>query len=1285
MSDENLSSKLGFDVNDALASFAKLKRSVDDYATSVKGMTDGSKTFNAEGAKVEQVLKGVSTTLTLATAQLRQYATATNAASQASTNFSRQSSQAQAALGRGVVLTQPLASKVQNVVANRPTFDQSVKITPPPQGFNPIAGTEKQLRDLFRTPIQGVVKLNDQQVVAASKRIELSWGSVIKVFGTQFAYRAVGQIVGAYTSAIDAGRKFELQLAEIQTLSAEFATGGLDKVGAAVSKLSAEFGQPIEGVAKGLYETLSNQIGNAAESTRFLSEALTFSRSSLTSTADSVDLLSGVINSYGLTAASTADISDKLFRTIDLGRVRGEELANTIGRVLPLSAALGISFEEVAASLAHLTIQGVKANDAQTQITNVMLKLIRPTEALKQEFLDLGVATPEAAIAAFGFQGALEKITEAGGTSAQEIGKLFNQIRGTRGVIGLVATDAAKYKETLDEIKNGSTGAAEAAANLIQSTSAGKLTKELTAARNFLVNDFGRSAVDVLSKFIAGIGGGEKAMAALGAVATAAAIATLVFFGNAIGALTAYTAGAVAAGGATATLSARLATLAIPAGLLVALPAVILYFGKTSNATEELNTKLDTLKTSYDNLTKAEIKAMQPQVDAQKKALDEQTSSIEQYFFKLEQLYQSDKSAAMKANDETTASLKTQLSERVGDLERFTNALQEFQDKPAKTQKDLASDIVSSENKVNSARFERSLSAQTDPNVQGRLLAQRSQKVLDAATTAIRKGNVDLGKSLIGDAMSLAERSAGITQTRFIGESQVNTVLNTQKSLYRDIVAAQVKQADAAKKVELDQRANIDNVKNLIKEYEDLGATISKEQLGPKGEVDSAKLKELQDRQKAVAGQIDKGLAKVSTTNLPAVLGLSEIQRRIATPIISPVTGKPTTLAVATDQSSNKVIALLTRWEKGIDVDLRLHIQGLTGQTGQEIAFEGTKKLQTQVASTNTELKKLAENQKEGVSAANDFKLANEEIAASFTAIRQQAEDAANQSVKLAGINVNPGGVFTRGPLDVNTGPSPELTQALQTISDLENQVREALATRKPAQVEAVQGQLARGTAQAQVQVANAGVGNGGTAQALLTQLTQLRQSFDAALNASAKMKNVSANLNTLNQGTQQLRGLGAATMGAADQSVIFTENVSRVGETAAAQAAGLDELTRAMIENAGAASSAGAAAPAANRAFGGKVHYFDGGGMVPRGSDRYPAMLGGNEMVMNGSASRQFYSQLVAMNSGLSTAYRSQGGQVSVGDINVNVTNNGSKAVDGRQIAHELRRELRRNTSFVY
>ena len=66
----------------------------------------------------------------------------------------------------------------------------------------------------------------------------------------------------------------------------------------------------------------------------------------------------------------------------------------------------------------------------------------------------------------------------------------------------------------------------------------------------------------------------------------------------------------------------------------------------------------------------------------------------------------------------------------------------------------------------------------------------------------------------------------------------------------------------------------------------------------------------------------------------------------------------------------------------------------------------------------------------------------------------------------------------------------------------------------------------------------------------------------------------------------------------------------------------------------------------------------------------------------MSARATQQFYSQLVAMNAGVTPSYRAQGGgtRVTVGDIHVNGAAEPSQTA--REVMKSLKRELRRGTS---
>ena len=93
--------------------------------------------------------------------------------------------------------------------------------------------------------------------------------------------------------------------------------------------------------------------------------------------------------------------------------------------------------EELQASFISLTIGGVKATEAATQLRGVMTGLLKPSEGMKGAFREIGVESGEAAIATWGFQGTLQKLISTTGGSASEIAKLFQNVRGLAGVLAV--------------------------------------------------------------------------------------------------------------------------------------------------------------------------------------------------------------------------------------------------------------------------------------------------------------------------------------------------------------------------------------------------------------------------------------------------------------------------------------------------------------------------------------------------------------------------------------------------------------------------------------------------------------------------------------------------------------------------------------------------------------------------------------------------------------------------------------------------------------------------------
>lgn len=311
--------------------------------------------------------------------------------------------------------------------------------------------------------------------------------------------------VGVLTTALHEGAsdafEFNKQIALIKTISKD----GSDTTKSwsdALRKLSGDFNISEITVAEGAYQALSNQIIKSSKDTDFLTQSLSLAKSTNSTVRESVDALSSVINSFGKSAGTTQEISDKLFRSVDLGNFRLNEIATSLGRVTSVAKPLGVSFNEVLASLDTVTIKGVKADEALSALSNLYSELLKPSAKLAESMSRLGFVTAQQGIATLGYSGFLKTVIDDSNKFGVSTAELFPNIRGLREAL-LESQDGFKlYNETLTQVGKSSGATADALKEV--RSAAGEETKkalnELKVVAESVWTKFLSTSDDVIRK-----------------------------------------------------------------------------------------------------------------------------------------------------------------------------------------------------------------------------------------------------------------------------------------------------------------------------------------------------------------------------------------------------------------------------------------------------------------------------------------------------------------------------------------------------------------------------------------------------------------------------------------------------------------------------------------------------------------------------------------------------------------------------------------------------------------
>lgn len=290
------------------------------------------------------------------------------------------------------------------------------------------------------------------------KGMLLSWRSLIRLVSIQTLHLGFGRFISSIFEATRSLTALQLKISQIRTitLSAQMA---FDTWQQAIYNLSATSGKTATDVAEAVYFTISNQVAHGKAALDFANQAAVFSRVAATTVEDAVNLGSSVFKAYNLSLEDTEAIFAKTMGVIELGRVVGSEMANTLGRVAPLASSLGISFSELGGVLASMTSRGIKVNEVYTLISNVLLKLMRPTAEMKKIFDEFGVSSGTAFIQTYGWPGVMAKLEEHFLNSADavnELGEAFNRVRAIRGGQMLFAdpVQRAEIERFTNQIRN---------------------------------------------------------------------------------------------------------------------------------------------------------------------------------------------------------------------------------------------------------------------------------------------------------------------------------------------------------------------------------------------------------------------------------------------------------------------------------------------------------------------------------------------------------------------------------------------------------------------------------------------------------------------------------------------------------------------------------------------------------------------------------------------------------------------------------------------------------------
>ena len=258
-----------------------------------------------------------------------------------------------------------------------------------------------------------------------------------------------------------------------------------------IESLAVETGRAPQELADAMYFLASSGL-KANDAMDALEVSAKASAVGLGQTKIVADLVSSVLNAYGTDNISAKRATDILVAAIREGKGEATDFAQSMGFVIPIASQMGISFDQVAGSIAAMTQKGMQVDHATTALKGIMTEIIHPSEQAEDALKGLkikGISTFEDLRKSIKDRGLLASLTELWKITngdVEAMGKLFPEVRGLTGIFNLLGQDTEKTATIIDSVTN-SAGALEKAFAITADSAGFKLDQTMSELKLTLI------------------------------------------------------------------------------------------------------------------------------------------------------------------------------------------------------------------------------------------------------------------------------------------------------------------------------------------------------------------------------------------------------------------------------------------------------------------------------------------------------------------------------------------------------------------------------------------------------------------------------------------------------------------------------------------------------------------------------------------------------------------------------------------------------------------------------
>lgn len=415
----------------------------------------------------------------------------------------------------------------------------------------------------------------------------------------------LNEIKNGFFDCSEAAAQFETSTAMVATI-ADTSQKSLSSISKEVRSYSNETGEAASDMAEATYQAISASV-NTADAAAFAGTATKLAVGGFTSATTAVDVLTTAINSYGLAASDATQLSDYLITTQNLGKTSVDQLAQSVGKVIPLASAYNVQMDNLSSAYAVLTANGIATAESGTYLKSMLSELGDTGSDVSEVLLNsTGKTFAQLMEQGYSLGDVMSMLGDAVDGDSTAFNALWSSTEAGIGALSLFNAGADKYNSVLDSMRT-SAGATEKAYSTMADTT-DKSKQRMENAFNNLkisVGDVLNPALTQVCEGFTNVFAGMSDFVDEHPAVVAAISAIAVGVGGFTGALAAYNLATTAAKFVTEAFTATLAAnpyVLAAAGIVAVTAAAVTLTGVLITQSDEYEGMTATCRDQYDEL-----------------------------------------------------------------------------------------------------------------------------------------------------------------------------------------------------------------------------------------------------------------------------------------------------------------------------------------------------------------------------------------------------------------------------------------------------------------------------------------------------------------------------------------------------------------------------------------------------------------------------------------------------------------------------------------------------------